>query len=411
MKILLLLAGFAQEIPDHPDKIQYPPLRFEVPDPEKMRTSLPNGTVVYALEDQALPLITLQIYIRAGSFWEPKGKEGLAELCGTVLRTGGTKKRMPQQLEEELDFLAAELSVTIGETMGSASISILSKDVDQGLEILFDVLFSPEFRQEKIDLAKAQMMDKLKARNDSPGSIEGREASLLLYGEDFPLNHLPTKASVEGITRKDLQNFHQTHFVPGELIVAAAGNFKREELIAKLKKLLPASPPPRADRPKVPALRFTPSPGAYGFSKEVPQGRVTLAHHGIDLRHPDVHAIRIMNYILGGGGFSSRLMQRVRTDEGLAYDVRSDAQPGIAYLGTFRVQFQSKNESCAYAIQLCLEEIKKICDTPVVIMSGYLPPHKEKEVIQAGALASLKKPLDLSQVFGLIEKALEMKKG
>jgi zinc protease len=85
-----------------------------------------------------------------------------------------------------------------------------------------------------------------------------------------------------------------------------------------------------------------------------------MGHLGVDLHHPDVQAIRVMSYILGAGGFSSRLMQRVRSQEGLAYDVRSDLRPGYVYPFPFKILFQSKSESCAYAASLCLEEIAKI---------------------------------------------------
>jgi zinc protease len=85
-----------------------------------------------------------------------------------------------------------------------------------------------------------------------------------------------------------------------------------------------------------------------------------MGHQGVDVHHPDVQAIRVMSYILGAGGFSSHLMQRVRSQEGLAYDVRSDLRPGLVYPFPFKIVFQSKSESCAYAASLCLEEIEKV---------------------------------------------------
>lgn len=361
--MIALLLFLAQEIPDHPDKLQYPPLKFEVPDPDAMRSTLPNGMVVYALEDPAVPLVHLQIYFPGGTFSDPAGKEGLGDMLGSLMHTGGTKTRTPQQLDEELDFLAADLGVGLGDVNGSATLSLLSKDLDRGLEILNDVLRNPEFRQEKIDLYKTQMYVALKARNDSTAAIETREANLLLYGEGHPVNRLPTKASIEAVTREDLIAAHRKIVNPSRMIVAAAGSFKRDELMKKLGATFDRWPwNEKLDRAAIPDPKIA-APAVYGFNKDeknITQGRVTLAHIGIRLDHPDLHAIRIMNYIYGGGGFTSRLMQRVRTDEGLAYDVGSQFQPGIAYVGTFRIKFQSKNESCPYAIQLCLEELKKM---------------------------------------------------
>lgn len=367
MNAMLFLFLLAQDVPDHPDKLKYPPLKFDVPDPASMRHPLPEGTVIYALEDPALPLVHLQIYFRSGSFNDPAGKEGLADLWAEVLRTGGTKKRTPQALDEELDFLAAELGVSAGDVTSSITLSLLAKDLAQGLEILDDMLRNPEFRQEKLDLARAQFLDRIKARNDSTASIETRESNLLLYGPKHPINRLATRKSLESITREDLVEFHRGHLHPSRFIVAAAGNFRKAELQKSLAAAFSGWLQPKADL-RVVIPEPEPASGVQCFNKDdknVTQGRVTMGHIGVLVDNPDVQAIRIMNYIYGGGGFSSRLMQRVRTDEGLAYDVRSEYQPGINFVGTFRIRFQSKNESCAFAIQLCLEELRKIQDTPV----------------------------------------------
>jgi predicted Zn-dependent peptidase len=358
-----LLLFFLQEIPDHPDKLKYPAAKFVVPDPGTMREQLRAGPGLYALEDPELPLIHLQVNLRAGSFWDPPGKEGLAAMCGAVMRTGGTKSRAPKDLDEELEFLAAELGISLGEFTGSASLSVLAKDFDKGLEILVEVLRDPDFRQEKIDLYKQQAFQRLKERNDRTEEIEAREANLLLYGPDHPVNRLPTRKSIESITRDDLRDYHRMVFRPGNFLIAASGAFKKSELLAALENAFQgfdvSVPAPK--RYAEPA--YEPLPGVYCFNKDaknITQGRITMAHPGIRIDNPDLHAIRVMNYIYGGGGFSSRLMQRVRTEEGLAYDVRSEYQPGIGYLGTFRIRFQSKNDSCPYAMALCLEEMKKI---------------------------------------------------
>ena len=364
--LLLLLLGAcaaaAQEVPSHPDKLSYAPLRFEVPDAAAMRTSLSTGTPAYLLEDPSLPIVDLQILVRTGSFADPKGKEGLADLCASLMRTGGTATRAPDALDEELDFLAANLSVSLGDVSGTASLSVLAKDLDRGLAILVDVLKHPAFRPEKLEVLKAQALDGLKARNDSTASIEAREANLLFYG-DYPLNRLATKASVESITREDLASFHKTWFHPSRFLVAAAGKFKKEELVAKLEAAFKDWGPPGDAALKAPPATYAATPGIRCFHKDgknINQGRVTMGHLGVDVRHPDVQAIRVMSYILGAGGFSSRLMQKVRTEEGLAYDVRSDLRPGIAYPLPFKIVFQSKSESVAYAAKLCLEEVAKI---------------------------------------------------
>ncbi|HYE99818.1 MAG TPA: pitrilysin family protein [Planctomycetota bacterium] len=359
---LLVLVLGAQDVPDHPDRLTYAPLRFEVPDPASMRTQLKGGATAYLVEDPSLPLVDVQVFVKAGSFADPKGREGLADLCASLMRTGGTATRSPEDLDRELDELAANLSVSLGDVSGAASLSVLAKDLDRGLELLFDVLRNPAFRQDKLDVLKAQTFDALKARNDSTASIESREASLLFYG-DFPVNRLPTKASVESVAREDLAGFHRASFHPSRFIIAAAGAFKREALVAKLEAAFAGWPASDGKPPEVPSIRAAPKPAIYCFHKpgeNINQGRVTIGHLGLTIHHPDVQAVRVMSYILGAGGFSSRLMQRVRTEEGLAYDVRSDLRPGFVYPFPFKLQFQSKSSSVAKAAKLCLEELARL---------------------------------------------------
>jgi predicted Zn-dependent peptidase len=369
--IAVLLLGApalrGQDIPDHPEKLKYPSLKFEVPDAAAMRTTLSNGTHAYLIEDPALPIVDLRILIRGGSFNEPKGKEGVADLTADLMRTGGTTTRDPNVVDEEIDFLAANIGIGVEDVSGSATLSILSKDLDKGLAILMDLLRNPAFRQDKLDTLKAQTLDTIKSRNDRTVAIEAREVNLMFYGPDYPINRLSTKASIESITREDLQAFHAAWVHPSRFIVAAAGAFKKDALVAKLEaafKEWPAAPDgPAAGPVSAPKVTYEAKPGIYCFNKEgknINQGRVTMGHQGVDVHHPDVQAIRVMSYILGAGGFSSHLMQRVRSQEGLAYDVRSDLRPGLVYPFPFKIVFQSKSESCAYAASLCLEEIEKV---------------------------------------------------
>lgn len=361
-------AAAAQDIPEHPDRLVYKPLRFDVPDPAAMRVRIPGGPAAYLLEDPSLPVVDLRLYFPGGSFHEPRGKEGLADLTAGLLRTGGTETRSPEAIDEELDFLAADLEIEITDVYGSVSLSILSKDLDRGLELLFDLLRRPSFRADKLQVLKAQTLDALRARNDSMAAIESRELNLLVYGPEHPINRLETKASIESITREDVAGFHRKLLHPSRFVVAASGAFRKDVFAAALGRAVRDWPWEAGALPPVPPPSHAPAPGVYCFHKEgrnITQGRVTAAHLGVDIHHPDVQAIRVMSYILGAGGFSSRLMQRIRTQEGLAYDVGSDFRPGFTYPLPFKISFQSKNESVALAGRLCLEEIRRIREEEV----------------------------------------------
>lgn len=359
-----ILAGAApppQEIPATPEQLKYGKLAWDVPKAEQHRSVLKNGMIVYAIEDRSLPKTDMSIFIRAGQFWEPAGKEGLASMTGSVMRSGGTEKTQAEALDERLEFLAIQLGVSIGDTQASVSFGALTKDLDEGLATLAEVLSRPAFRQDKIDLYRAQTLNSMRARNDSPNSIESRESTLLLYG-DYPVNRHSTKASIDSIAREDLLGYHKRFFHPSNMIVAAAGDFSKADFLAKLEKAFGEWPTPAPEKVTVPKVDHTPKPGVFCFQtlQPVPQGRVTIGHPGIDLKHPDAFPIRIMSYIFGQGGFSSRLVKVVRTDAGLAYSVGCNYSPGVAYTGTFRMVFQSKSESCLYAAKLCLQEMERI---------------------------------------------------
>lgn len=360
--VALLAACSGGGLPRHPDELKYRDLKFEVPDPAAMRVEIAGGAVGYLIEDATLPLVDLRIFVRRMAE-EPAGKEGVAGFTAGLMRTGGTASRTPEALDEELEFLAAEVGVSIGETHATASMSVLSKDLDRGLEILGDILRNPAFRQDKLEVLKAQALEGMRARNDSTASIEARESSLLFFGESFPANRHSTKASVESITREDLVAFHARSFHPSAFVVAASGAFRRDDLARKLGALFKDWPHPAGKALEAPKPAPTAKPGVYCFHKEgknINQGRVTAGHMGIDIHHPDLHAIRLANYILGGGGFSSRLVHRVRAEEGLAYSVHSDYRPGLLWPLPFQIQFQTKSEACAYAARLCLEEIGRL---------------------------------------------------
>jgi len=336
--------------------------------PDDFRVQLKSGPVAYIVPDRERPLVNITIYVRTGSYLEPAGKEGLAELTGWLLAHGGAGTNTAEQLDERLAFLAANLDTSIGDTEGTVSLNLLSKDLDEGLAILRDVLFTPRFQADKIAIRKAQMLQEMKQRNDDSSAIEGREAGFLARGENFFENHYITSNSLAAITVEDLKKFHRESFLPQNFVLGVSGDFNRDEMIAKLEKIFSAAGP-AGSQPATAAIptnfTFT-APGVYLVNKpEVDQGRVTMMLPGIMRDHPDYYAGLVMNSILGGGGFSSRLMGRVRSDEGLAYDVHSRFPGGTYYPGIFTIGYQSKSRTVAYAASLCVEELKKIATAPV----------------------------------------------
>ncbi|MCX6921963.1 MAG: pitrilysin family protein [Verrucomicrobia bacterium] len=360
------LSVFAQAaIPDRPEKLSYPPLVYEPPAQEKFRVQLKNGPVAYVVPDRELPLVNIVIYAHTGSYLEPAGKEGLADLTGYLLARGGTKSKTAEALEERLAYLAANLNSGIGENQGSLSLNLLSKDLDEGLAILREALSAPRFQDDKIALRKQQTLQAMKERNDESAAIEGREQGFLAFGEDFWANHYPTAASVDSITRADLEKFHQQWIHPANFVVAVSGDFDREEMVRKLEALFADWPFKGETPPPIPTNATFAATGIYVVDKDVNQGRVAMMLPGILRDNPDYFAVVVMNDILGGGGFTSRIMNRVRSDEGLAYDAHSIFQGGVYYPLTFTAGFQTKSRTVAYAASIVLDEMKKIASTAV----------------------------------------------
>ncbi len=360
-----VFANAAPDIPDRPEKLSFPPLDYHPPEAANFRVALKSGPVAYVVPDHELPLINLSILVRTGDYVVPAGKEGITGICGYLLTKGGIKSQTAEELEERLAFLAAGLNSGNGDTQGSVNLNLLSKDLDEGLAILREILTEPRFQEDKIALFKQQLLQKMAQRNDDSKNIEHTERRMLAYGEKFWVNQLDTKASVEGITRDDLKAFHRDWFHPSNFIVAVNGDFDRAAMVQKLEALFANWPFKGKTAPPVPGGGKLAQPGAYIVDKEVNQGRVSILLPGIMRDDPDYFPVIVMNDILGGGGFSSRLVNRVRSEEGLAYSAFSSFPGGTYYPAPFVAGFQTKSRTVAYAISLVLEEMKKITAEPV----------------------------------------------
>lgn len=348
-------------LPEHPDQIVYPTIDFKLPPASQFREVLSNGLVVYVTEDRMLPTFDLSVTIRTGAAVEPKNKAALAALVGDQIRDGGTKNLTAEQLDEKIEFLAASLSTRISDTRGKANLSCLSKDIDEVLSLFVEMLRYPRFDEDRLRLAKDRRIQNVKRRNDSTSSISNIEWGFLMNGENHFSNNYPSSDSIRSITRDDLFTFHKKYFHPGNMIIAVAGDFDRNTLLRKLEQRFGDWPvgetgPMTFDKPK-----HTVKPGVYMIHKDdVNQGRVAIGHKSVERGSPDEFPLIVMNGILGASGFRSRLVSKIRSNEGLAYNTGSRFGQGVYYPGDFQAWFQSKSNSCAYATKLLLAEIDRI---------------------------------------------------
>jgi zinc protease len=349
------------QIPAHPRELKFSPLNYEPPKPTQYRRVLSNGIVAYLAEDHDFPLVNISVIVRTGEYLDPKGKEGLAAMMANQMRAGGTTRLKADAFDEEAAFLAANIGSAMSDTQASANLNCLSKDLDRALELFSEMLRTPGFQQDRIDLYKNQIIQSMERRNDQTNEIQSREWARLMRGDNHFSTAWATKSSIDSVSRQDLLDFHRQYYHPGNFLLAVSGDFDTQAMIAKLEKMLSGWPSSKTPVPSVPAPSFIPKPGVYVVNKpDVNQGRVSMGHLGTTRENPDFYALSIMDDVLGGGGFTSRIMSRVRSDEGLAYSAFSDYGFGIYYDGIFQAGFESKSPTCAQAADIVFEEIQRI---------------------------------------------------
>ena len=331
-----------------PRNMTFPPLKFQLPKSE--RVQLKNGMIVYLLQDHELPIVNLTTYLNAGSIYEPDAKVGLAGLTGATLRSGGTLKTPPEQLDRELEFMASSIESTVNADNANVSFSTLNKNLERTLTLFAEVVREPAFDPARFELAKSHAIEGIRRQNDDPKGIAGRELSRAIYA-GHPLGRIPTVATVNAITRDDLIAFHKRYFYPANMIVAVSGDFDRDQLLKSLERLFGDWPNQGAPFPVVQKPDEEMAPAVLHVQKEVNQSVIRMGHLGIDKNNPDLYAIKVMDYILGGG-FTSRLTQEIRSNQGLAYNVDAYFEPGRRFKGPFIAETETKVESTARTITL-----------------------------------------------------------
>jgi len=337
----------------------YPPLHaVAIPNVETF--TLPNGMKLYLLEDHELPLVHGAARIRTGNLFDPPDKIGLATMTGMVLRTGGTRTKTGDQLDVELEDIAASVEISIDETLGSVGFSCLKENLGDVLTAFHDVLTAPEFRQDKLDLAKTELSGAVARRNDEPHGIAEREFTNIVYGKNTPYGWDDEYDTINRVSRADLVDFYRRYFFPANTMLAVWGDFSAPEMKARLEKLFADWTVEQAPVPAFPPVAAKPAAGTYLAAKsDVTQTFFSLGHLGGVLKDKDYPALEIMADILGGG-FQSRLFRRVRTEMGNAYEIEADWGANYDHPGLFGIAGSTKSISTVETLQAILQEVERI---------------------------------------------------
>ena len=339
--------------------LKYPPLR-QVKIPEIPVYQLPNGIKLYLLENHELPLVGGFALVRTGGLFDPADKNGLAQITGSVMRTGGTKAKTGDEIDVQVENLAASVESGIGLTSGRVSFNCLRENTDEVMAVFRDVLTAPEFRQDKLDLLKSQMRGSIARRNDDAAGIAGREFSNLIYGKKTPYGSEMEYADLDRIGSEDVIGFYKRYFFPANTVIAIQGDFSTAEMKAKVEQLFAGWNVKQPPVPLFPQVEGTPAPGIFLAAKnDVTQTFFEIGHLGGIFREKNYPALEVMSDILGGG-FSSRLFRRVRTELGYAYSIGASWGASFDHPGIFRVSGSTKSANTVDAIRAVNEEIEKM---------------------------------------------------
>ena len=320
--------------------------------------TLANHLVLLTAQEHSLPFVTLQLLVDSGSRRDPSGEEGLAHLTAKGL-LHGTSKRTINQINEQLDFLGASLNSSSGRDYATLSLRVLRKDLEKGFDLFMEVLTQPIFPQEEIKREIEKTLAAIQSEEDQPEEV-AEKAFLKALFLNSPYGHPVegTKESVPKLKREEIIRFYRSYYHPNNAILTVVGDITGDEIKSKLIPILEKWSV--AEIPKVPFVTtFEKEQKTVKINRPITQANIIIGNAGVSRENPDFYALTVMNYILGGGGFASRLMEVIRNKRGLAYSVGSFFDPG-KYPGSFQIVLQTKNPSAREAISLSLQQMEQI---------------------------------------------------
>jgi zinc protease len=329
-----------------------------------VRQQLPNGLVWLFSEQRTLPLVSVNLLIKAGVLCDPPGKAGLANLTALLLNQG-TKSRTASQIAQEVDFLGAKLGASGSPDFASVWLTVLKKDLGPGLDLLQDILLNPVFGKDEIKRKVSQLQASFKTDQDEPGIVASRAFQRRIFGPT-PYAH-PTKgtpAGLKAIKRQDLVDFHKKYYRPNNAVLTVVGDLsfqEAQEWVAKIFGGWQVEPVSLPEVPPTPKLTATET---VVIDKNITQANIIWGNLGIARENPDFYPLQVLNYILGGGGFSSRLLTNIREKRGLVYYVGSSFVAGLEP-GAFTIGLETKNKSAGEAVTQIIQEVENIRNQPV----------------------------------------------
>ena len=293
---------------------------------EVQRVVSPGGIEAWLVEDHTNPIIAMEIGFKGSAALDPEDKAGLAYMVASTIDEGAGPLDS-QAFQGELDNLSISLRFNAGIDSFGGSLETLTENRDRAFELLRLALTEPRFDDEPVERIRSQIIARLSREAEDPDAIAGRILRRLMFeGHPYARPSRGTEASIARITKDDLRGFVQQRFGRDRLFVGVVGDITPAELGQALDDTFRALPAKAAPF-EVPEAAVTGAGETVVIEKPIPQSVVALGQDGIRRDDPDYYAAYVVNYILGGGGFSSRLVEEVREKRGLAYSVYSYLAP------------------------------------------------------------------------------------
>jgi len=347
------------------ERLEFERLDFEPPSPERFQLS--NGIPVFYLHDPSLPLVDFIAEAKGGYGYFPRERYAAASALASLLRTGGTERLAPDSVDEIIEHYA--LGVTTASSGGRylVAVNTLRRNIDVAIELWSGMLRRPRFDAEQVEIWRGRELEAARRIQDFPGSLAVMQFNRLMF-DDHPTGWVmgPSDLTPDKVTPERLLETHARVFCSGHVVLGVAGDLPREEARAMLESAFGdwAGCPGPLTEPDPPDIRE--GPHVFVIPKELPQSTIVMGHAGGVLLEDDeeYYASRIANWILGGGGFNSRLVQRVRTDEGLAYTAASVWGASRRHERIFGAVTHTRSERTVEAIRIVLETIRGLRREP-----------------------------------------------
>lgn len=319
---------------------------------------------IFALEDHELPTVQLILYIRGGSVYDPPGKEGLASIAMQTIRLGGTAGRGPDEVERVLEFVGGSLEMGSTQEYQTASLSLLRKDLDLGLDLLFQLLRRPALDRGRFEIIKKRARETLEREREDPLTLGLKEYPQFVFGPGSWWGRHPTSQSIESIGWEDVKRFHEDFLRPDRMIVAVAGDFSASEIFTGIRRRVDDWKVSGRDLPPIPPLHEGFEKGDRVIHRKgLNQSTILIGHLGSKRDNPDKYPLLVLNDILGGGAMSSRLGEEIRSSAGKAYSIWSDFGFGRDY-GLFQAIAQTSIENKEWVIDKMKAIIRKMVEAP-----------------------------------------------